>query len=64
MTVRKGDVIGQKYDIFCQFRRKLGITHTIAIEWKEKYVAEVVDCHHTLLSCGDRIKKSLHNFFF
>ena len=36
----------QNYDIFCQFRSKLALSHTIAIKWKEKYDAEVVDCHN------------------
>ena len=45
----------EKLVIFCQFRSKLAITHTIAIKWKEKYD----DCHHTLHLCGDRIKMSL-----
>ena len=44
----KIEVIAQNYDIFCQFRSKLAITHTIAIKWKEKYDAVVVDCHHSL----------------
>ena len=52
-------VIAQNYGIFCQFRSKLAITHTIAIKWKEKYDAAVVDCHHSLCLCGDRMKKSL-----
>ena len=34
------------------------ITHTIAIKWNEKYDAVVVDCHHSLCLCGDRMKKS------
>ena len=47
----------QNYGIFCQFRSKFAITQTIAIKWKEKYDAVVVDCHH----CGDRMEMS---FFF
>ena len=42
-----------------QFRSKFAITHTIAIKWEEKYDAVVVDCHHTLRLCGDRIKMGL-----
>ena len=42
--MRYGEVIAQNYDIFRQFRRKLAITHTIAIKWKEKHNAVVVDC--------------------
>ena len=49
----------QDYDIFCQFRSKLAITHTIAISWKEKHDAVVVDCHHSLDSYDDRMKMSL-----
>ena len=45
MTVRLGEVIAQIYAIFCQFTSKLAITHTIAIKWKEKYDAVVVDHH-------------------
>ena len=37
----------QKYGIFCP----------IAIKWKEKNNAVVVDCHHSL--CGDRSHHSL-----
>ena len=36
------------YVIFCKFRSKLAIKHTIAIKCKEKYDAVVVDCHHSL----------------
>ena len=46
----------QNYGIFCQFRSKLAITHTIAIRWKEKFDAVVVDCYQTLHLCGDRMK--------
>ena len=49
----------QNYDIFCQFRSKLAITHTIAIKWKEKYDAVVVDCQHSFRLFGDRMKMSL-----
>ena len=65
MTVKEGEVIAQNYGIFCQFRSKLAITYTVAIKWKEKYNAEVVDCHHSLLLSGDRMKTSLSkkNFF-
>ena len=49
----------QKYSIFCQFRSKIAIIHTIAIKWKEKYNAVVVDCHHSLCLCDDRTKMSL-----
>ena len=49
---------------FGQFRSKLAITHTIAITWKEKYDAVVVDCHHSLSLCGDRIKMNRTDFFF
>ena len=38
------------------------MTHTIAIKWKEKYDAVVVDCHRppsSLCLCGDRMKMSL-----
>ena len=66
---RSDSQIGRKYNaklqhFFCQFRSKLAITHTIAIKWKEKYDAVVVDCHHSLCLCGDRMKKSLPIFFF
>ena len=54
----------QDYGIFCQYISKLSITHTIAIKWKEKYNAVVVDCHHTLHLCGYRMKMSPLNFFF
>ena len=36
--------MAQNYGIFCQFRSKLAITHTVAITWKEKHDAVVVDC--------------------
>ena len=49
----------QDHGIFCQFKNKLAITHTIAIKWKEKYDAVVVDCH----DCSDRMKISLPNLF-
>ena len=49
----------QNYGIFCQFRSKLAITHTIDIKWKEKYNSVVVDCHYSLRLCGDRMKMSL-----
>ena len=49
---RRDNKIGRNYSIFCQFRSKLAITHTIAIKWKEKYDAVVVDCHHSLRLCG------------
>ena len=66
MTVRKREDTAQNYRIFCQFGSKLAITHTIAIKWKEKYHAVVVDCHHSLRLCGDRMIMSLHkkNVFF
>ena len=48
----------QIYSIFCQFKSKLVITHTIAIKWKDKYDAVVVDCHHSLHLCRDRMKMS------
>ena len=48
----------QNYSIFCQFRSNLAITHTIAIKWKGKYNAVVVDCQHSLGLCGDRKKKN------
>ena len=63
-------VIAQNYDIFCQFRSKLAITHSIAIKWKEKYDVVVVDCHHSLRLCVDRMKmslpkkKNIYIFFF
>ena len=48
------------YCIFCQFRSsKLSVTHTIAIKWKEKYNAVLVDCHNSLCLCGDSMKISL-----
>ena len=59
MTVRYGEVIAQNYVVFCQFRSKLAITHTIAIKWKEKYDAVVVDCRHSFCLYGDRMKMSL-----
>ena len=54
--------MAQSYSIFCQFRSTLVITHTIAIKWKEKYHAVVVNYHHSLRLCGDKMKKSLSNF--
>ena len=54
----------QSYSIFCQIRSKLAITHINAIKWKEKYNAVVVDCHHSLLSCGERMKMSLPEKIF
>ena len=59
----------QNYVIFCKFRSELAIAQSIAIKWKEKYDAVVVDCHHSLCLCGDIMKKSLprkkkRNFFF
>ena len=49
MTVREGEVIVQNYDVCCQFKSKLAITHiAIAIKWKEKLDAEVVDSHNGL----------------
>ena len=54
----------QKYRILCQFRSKLAITHTIGMKRKEKYNAVVVDCHHSLYLCDDRMKISLPRFFF
>ena len=61
MTVRSEEVIAQNYAIFCQFGIKLAITHTIAIRWKEKYDALVVNCHHSLGACGgDRLKMILN----
>ena len=66
MTVRcQGEIIAQNYGIFCQFRSQLAISHTIAIKWKEKYDAVVVDCHHSLRLCGDKMKMSLpkKNYF-
>ena len=55
----------QNYSLFCQFRSKLAIKNAIGIKWKEKYDTVVVDCHHSLCLCGDRMKKSLpkKNFF-
>ena len=51
----------QNYSIFCQFRSKFKpIKHTIAIKWKEKYNADIVNCYHSLSVCGDRMKMSLH----
>ena len=54
-----GRGLAQNYGIFCQFRNKLAIIHTIDIKWKEKYDAVAVDCHNSLSLCGDRMKKSL-----
>ena len=48
----------KNYGIFCKFRSKLATTHTIASKWKEKYDAVVVDCHHSLHLCGDKMKMS------
>ena len=61
----KGEVIVQSYHIFYQFRSTLVITRTVAIKWKEKYHAVVVNCHHSWGLCGDRMKNSLpkKNFF-
>ena len=39
-----GRSYSENYCIFCQYRSKLAITPTIAIKWKEKYDAVVVDC--------------------
>ena len=65
MTVKQGEVVAQSYNIFCQYRRKLAMTHTTAIKWKEEYDAVVVDCHLSLHLCGNRMKMSLpkKNFF-
>ena len=56
----------QNYGVFSQLRSKLAITHTFAMKWKEKYDAVVVDCHHSLHLCGDRMKMSItkKKFFF
>ena len=57
----------QNYGILCLFRSKLAITHTIAIEWREKYDAIAVDCHQVLYLCVGRMKMSLPKkkiFFF
>ena len=46
---------------------QLALTHTIAIKWKENYDAVLVDYHHSLCLCGDKMKLSLpkkNNFFF
>ena len=51
----------QKYGIFCQFRSKLAITHTIAIKLKEKYshffqgpiYAEILASRVTIFPLGD-----------
>ena len=48
----------QNYITFCQFISKLAIKHTIALKWREKYYAVVVDCH-SLRLCGDKMKMSL-----
>ena len=45
--------MAQNYDIFCQFRSRLAISQAIAIKWKEKYDAVVVDCNHSLRLCGE-----------
>ena len=49
---RSDSQIGRSYIAelwpFCQFRSKLAITHPIAIKWKEKLDAVVVDCHHNV----------------
>ena len=52
----------QNYGIFCQFRSKLAITHTIAIKWKEEYDAVVVDCH--LSWQNENISLPKKGFFF
>ena len=57
MTVRYGEVISQNEGIFCEFRSKLAITHTIAIKKKIKYDA-VVGCHHSLCLCRDNENES------
>ena len=49
--------MAHNYGLFCQFRSQLAITHTIAIKWKEKYDAVVVDS--SLHLCGDRMKMRL-----
>ena len=36
----------------------------MAIKWKEKYDAVVVDCHHSLCLCDNRMRKSLPKIFF
>ena len=51
----------QSYSIFCKLRSTLVLTHTIAIKWKEEYHAVVVDCHHSLRLCGDRMNKKCHS---
>ena len=64
MTVREGEVIAQSYSIFCQFISKLAITHASAIKSKEKCDAMVVDCHHSLRLCVDKMKMILSKRFF
>ena len=59
-----GEVIAQSYGIFCQFRSKLAIPNTFASKWKENYDAVVVDCHHSLRMCGDKMKMSLSKKIF
>ena len=56
----------QNYGIFCQFRSKLAITHTIAIKWKEKNNAVVVDCHHRMKMSLPKKKKKFKgdSYFF
>ena len=52
----------QTNGIFCQFRSKLAITHTVAIKWKEKYYAVVEDCNHTCICVVTAKKKTKKNF--
>ena len=44
----KWEVIAQNYGIFCPFRSKLAITHTIAIEWKDCLYCFLFDSLHPI----------------
>ena len=46
----------QNDSINCQIVSEFAITLTIAIRWKEKYDVVVVYYHHSLRSCGDKVK--------
>ena len=47
------------FSVSLEANLNLAITYTIAVKWKEKYDAVVVECHHRRRFCGDRMKMSL-----
>ena len=56
---RSGSQIGRSYSVKLQhFLPAKKQMSTIAIKQKEKYNAVVVDCHHSLCLCSDRMKMS------